>query len=322
MKRRLIKGTDLIVSRLCYGTATFGADVRGKKVDACINAFRDAGGNFLDTAHCYAYWLPYGAAGCSECALGDYIRRNGKGDLVIGTKGGHTGAPGYRRTDHWLSASRVEADIDDSLGRLGLETLDLFWLHRDDTRVPAAAIVEMLNREIERGRIRHLGASNWRIGRIAEANDYAARHGLQGFVASQQEWNLASKNSPNPDPHKDASHGAEMLFLEESDVAWHRQSGLTVIPYTATACGYFATGGRKARAAYDNPVSRNRLARTQTLARELQATAGQIALAWLLNQRFPVFPIIGTHSLQHLREAVAAAGIRLTLKQMASLLEG
>ena len=318
MKRRPLDGTDLIVSPLCYGTATFGADLRGADLDARIGQFRDAGGNFLDTAHCYAFWLPHGA-GCSECALGDYIRRNGKGDLVIGTKGGHTGAAGYRRVDHWLAPARIEADIDDSLGRLGLEAIDLFWLHRDDARVPAGEIIETLNREVRRGRIRHIAASNWRVARIAEANAYAASHGLRGFVASQPEWSLARKNAPNPDPSADSAHGAAMLFLEEADVAWHRRSGLPVIPYTATAGGYFASGGVRAADRFDNPASRERLARAAALACELGATAGQVALAWLLSHPFPVFPIIGSQHPGHLRECLGAVDVRLSPGQVARL---
>ena len=318
MERRKLTGTDLILSPICYGTATFGADLTGKKLDACINAFRDTGGNFFDTAHCYACWLPAGA-GCSERALGDYMRRNGKGDLVIGTKGGHPSADGYRKTEHWLSPSRIEADIDDSLGRLGLDTLALYWLHRDDTRLPSGEIIETLNGEIRRGRIRYIAASNWRVERIAEANAYAAKHRLRGFVASQPEWNLAHKNTPNPDPRTDTTHGTTTRFLEAPDVAWHRESRLPVIPYTSTAGGYFATDGRKGRPSYDNPVSRHRLARARALARELDVTPGQIALAWLLNQPFPVFPIIGTHNPAHLRDAVEASHIRLTPEAMAAL---
>ena len=140
MKRQQLGGTALVVSEICYGGGGFGSARRGAELEALLKLYRDAGGNFLDTAHCYAFWLPEGA-GCSECALGDYLRRNGKGDLVIGTKGGHTGAPGYRTTDAWLAPGRVAADIDDSLGRLGFDTLDFFWLHRDDTRLPVGEIV-------------------------------------------------------------------------------------------------------------------------------------------------------------------------------------
>ena len=316
MRRRLLPGTDLEVSALCYGTGGFGTQCRGDDLDRRIDAFRAAGGNFLDTAHCYAVWLP-GGDGASERAIGDYVRRRGKGDLVIATKGGHPTMPGYRVTDAWLSPGRVAADIDDSLGRLGIETIDLYWLHRDDTRVPVADIVETLNAEVRRGRIRHLGASNWRASRIAEANAYAAAHGLRGFCASQPEWNLAHKNVSDAQRHD--TTGTAMLFLPAEDEAWHRRTGFPLIPYTSNAGGYFASAGSRASAAYDNPVSQARLARCRQLTEQLEATPGQIALAWLLAQEFPVFPIIGTLDLEHLRETLAAASLHLTPSQAAWL---
>ena len=310
MDRRPLPGTDLAVSPICYGTGSFGADVQAEQIDALLRLYRDAGGNFIDTAHCYAFWLPAGA-GCSECALGAYMRRNGRGDLVVATKGGHPGAAGYRTVEHWLSPARIEADIDDSLGRLGLDTIDLYWLHRDETSRPVVEIIETLNSEVRRGRIRWLGASNWRPARIAAANAYAAAHGLRGFAASQPEWSLAKKNTANPDPATDTSNGAAMLFLEEPDQEWHRRSGLPVVAYTSTAGGYFASGGTRAKQAYDNPVSRGRMARATALAAEQGGTPGQIALAWLLHQSFPVFPILGTRDLNHLREDLGAAHVSL-----------
>ena len=156
MERVALAGTDLSVSRLCYGGAGFGTAVRGADLDALIDAFRDAGGNFFDTAHIYAYWAP-GGDGASERALADYFRRRGgRAEAVIATKGGHPGRPGYRTVDGYLSRGRLQADIDDSLGRLDTDTIELYWLHRDDTRLEVAEILGTLNDEIKRGRIRHL----------------------------------------------------------------------------------------------------------------------------------------------------------------------
>lgn len=318
ISRHLLTGTDLNLSSICCGAGPFGSALQGRELDAHIAIYRDAGGNFFDTAHCYAFWTPNGA-GCSECALGDYLRRNGRGDIVVGTKGGHPGAQGYRRTDHWLSPARIEADIDDSLGRLGVEALDLFWLHRDDTRLEPGEIIETLNREIRRGRIRYAGVSNWRTDRIAAANAYATAHGLQPFVANQPEWNFARKNTTNPDPATDPSLGTAMLTLEEQDVAWHRRTRLPVIPYSSTACGYFATQGATARGAYENPETLRRLEEARRVASELKVTAGQVALAWLLHQEFPVFPIVGPRNPEHLREDLAATEIALSPTQLARL---
>ena len=215
-----------------------------------------------------------------------------------------------------MSVDTLEGDLSDSLDRLGLDTIDLYWLHRDDPRLPVGEILETLNSQIRRGRIRHIGTSNWRTDRIAEANVYAAAHGLQGFVANEPQWNLAKFNTPNPDPATDTSNGQAVLYLEEPDLAWHLRSRLPIVPYSAAAGGYFATGGMKAKEAYDNPVSRIRLERAQKLAAQMGKTPGQLALAWMLNQGVQVFPIVGPRDPGHLREDLGAADIRLTRDQL------
>lgn len=310
MERKQLGATDLTVSAICYGGAHFGALCGGEDLDARINQFRNAGGNFLDTAHCYAFWLPQGA-GCSEKAIGEYVRRNGKGDLVIATKGGCHGVAGYERPDQYLSARQIGADLDDSLRRLGQETVDLYWLHHDDTRMPVAEILGCLNDEAARGRIRYFGVSNWHHARLREACEYASTHGLRGFDASQQEWNLAWKRdtrAENPGP----GTGKDMRVFTPADHDLHRKTGMPLVAYSAAAGGYFATNGEQSRQAYDTALSRARLSRAQELAEKKGVTPGQIALAWLISQDIPVFPIIGALDAGHLAEYLAAAEVSLS----------
>jgi aryl-alcohol dehydrogenase-like predicted oxidoreductase len=311
--KHLIPGTDLRVSGLCYGTAQWGHEVAGRQLDRLLDAFRDAGGNFLDTAHCYACWTPEGA-GVSERAIADYLRRHGgEQELVVATKGGHPSFPGYRTVDHYMSAERVAADIDDSLARLERDTIDLYLLHRDDPRMEVAEIVENMNGEVRRGRIRYFGASNWSAARIAQANAYAASHGLHGFCISEPQWSLAHRHSTG-DP--------TLRFLDQDDHAWHCRSQVPVMPYASTAGGYFATGGQSRADQYDNEVSRGRLERAQKLAVELGCTPNQVALAYLKQQPFPVVPIIGTKNRRHLADAIGALAVSLTAAQVEWLRDG
>lgn len=314
MPNRKLGNSDLTVSQLCCGTVPFGTVIRGRDLRRLFDAYLAAGVNFFDTAHCYAYWIR-GGNGASERALGDCVRQNGARDrLVIATKGGHpTGGKSYPRPDRYLAPEVVSRDIDESLARLGMERLDLYYLHRDDTRVPVGEIVEGLNAALRRGRIRHIGASNWTTARIGAANTYAAAHGMAGFIVSQPQWNLAQPN-PAADP--------TLLFLTREDEAWHRVHGLPVVAYSSTARGYFASGGRLAAQDYDNATSRGRLQRAEELAATLGATAHQVALAYLINQPFPVIPILGTTDPQHLAEAVKATELRLTTEQVGWLRDG
>jgi len=320
MKRYQIPNTDLYVSALCFGAGSIGTgSARGEVVDRLVADFLDAGGNFFDSAHCYAFWEPDGL-GASERELGRAIRRLGVRDqVVIATKGGHPDAgPDYRRPDDFLADSVLRCDIENSLYRLGIETIDLYYLHRDDGRTPVGQIIEFLNRQIAQGMIRYLGASNWSVERIAEANAYAAEKGLHGFVVSQIQWGLAdpnwkteARNAPDP----------TVRCVDEKELAFHQQIGLPVAAYSATVSGYFADNPNADRL-YDNPTNRARRELARQLATELGATPTQIALAYLLHERFPVIPLFSTTRPEHLAEIVEATTLSLTPEQGVWLRDG
>jgi aryl-alcohol dehydrogenase-like predicted oxidoreductase len=192
-----LPGTSLSVSPLAYGTGSWGSEVRGDELTRLYTTYRAAGGNAFDSAHCYAFWLD--AEGASERALGECVRSHERRreDVVVMTKGGHPSAPPkYPKPDRYLSPEVLRKDIAESLDRLQTDYIDLYFLHRDDPRVPAGEIIDALAEHIAAGRIRYIGASNWRVARMAEANAYAASHGRPAFVASQVQWNLAEPTRP------------------------------------------------------------------------------------------------------------------------------
>ncbi len=319
MDTHKLAGSDLGVSVFCYGTMQFGRQMEQSDRDKLFDLFRDAGGNFFDTAHCYCCWLPCND-GAAERILGDYVKRSGcREEVVIATKGAHPSMPNYRQVYAYMTSGRIAADIDDSLSRLQIDTIDLYWLHRDDPRVPVGEIIDMLNAEKQRGRIRTFGGSNWTTQRLAEANAYAAEHGVAGFVGSQPRWNLACGDA-EPAGEERLKPGV-LLSASLGDVAWHATSRLPVMPYAPTANGFFGTRGRgPARLRNDGTLAR--LARAEKLAAELGATSNQVALAWLLCQPFPVLPILGTADVDHLTDALGADKIKLTEEQIRWLREG
>ncbi len=315
MKRHLIPGTDLAVSALCYGVASFGTTVKGAEMDRLFTTFREGGGNFFDTAHCYAFWEAEGT-GSSERALGEVLRRSGdRAEIVVGTKGGHPDAgPRYPRPDRYLAPEVIASDIDQSRQWLGAETIDLYYLHRDDPRVPVGEIIDVLNEAVDHDRVRYLGASNWSTARIEAASADAAARGKRGFVASQPQWSLGKPNwQPGPDP--------TARFVTDADRSWYAAHSVTVIPYSSTANGYFATGGERGR---DFRIPKNvaRLQRAQRLATERGATPNQVALSYLMSQQFPVIPILGTANHEHLIDALGAARLQLSPKQATWLRDG
>lgn len=317
MHTALLPNTTLNVSRLCLGTGVFGARIKGDTATRVVEGYLHLGGNFIDTAHCYAFWEPDGEAGCSERELGRIIRELGiREQIVLATKGAHPdGGPKYPRPDRYMSPEVIAQDITESLQRLQIDTIDLYYLHRDDSRVPVDEIISALNEHVRAGRIRYLGASNWRTTRIWQANRYAAKHGLQGFVISQVEWSLAV-------PGWQIGEDPTVRYVTPEDAEWYAQHGIPIAAYTSTAQGYFA-GTEKGEVSFGHdPVNVTRRERARQLAQQLGVTPTQIALAWLLHQKPLTIPIFMTGNLEHLRECMASAEVSLTPEQVRWLSEG
>jgi aryl-alcohol dehydrogenase-like predicted oxidoreductase len=315
VKRLQIPGTDLEVSVLGFGTTSLGTAVQDGEADRLVSAFLEAGGCLFDTAHCYAFWEQAGL-GASERELGASLRRLcAWSQAVVATKGGHPdGGRAYPRPDAYLSEQVIASDLDDSLRRLGVERVDLYYMHRDDPRVPVDEIVGMLNREVARGRVRYIGVSNWSVARMAAANRYARGAGLQGFVASQLQWSLAEPNwRAGPDP--------TTRSVSQRAAAWHAAEGMPIVAYSATASGYFA-GSPQGQRLYDNPHNRGRRGRAADLAAHLGATPTQVALAYLLHQKPAVVPLFSTTNPTHLEEILGSTSLHLNAAQLDWLWDG
>lgn len=303
---------------MALGTGVFGNGHPEEVTERVYEAYREAGGNTLDTAHCYCFWVPGMNSGSSERAVGACVRKfKDRKNVFVVTKGGHPASePLYPRPEFYMSPEALESDIAESLERLRMETIDLYFLHRDDSRMPVGEIVDALNRHICAGRLNAIGVSNWTTARIAEANAYATQKGLQGFVVSQPQFSLAKTNTP--EPSEDPANRA----LYDTDIAWHEETGFPVMCYSPTAGGYFATGGEKGKKTYENEVSRGRLTRAEEFAKKRGVSTNQVALAYVMGQKFPVIAILGTADEVHLKDCLGAVEIALTVDDVKWLREG
>lgn len=308
-------------SPIALGTAPYGSDIPAEESLALLDAYAEAGGNFLDTAHIYGAWRE-GGWGASERTLGEWIRTRGMRDrVVLATKGGTPPLDDLSKSR--LTEEEIRRDLEESLDRLGVEYIDLYWLHRDNPERPVDGIVEALARFRREGLIRCYGASNWTPERLESAREYAERYGHPPFVASQPGWSLVDFARSEP-------FFPGMLYLDAAGRRWHERTGLPVVAYTSQASGYFGREnvawaqdgfpGEPPRAKhFDAPANRARLLRAIDLAREKGCTPNQINLAYLLSQPFPVFPIVGNRDPGRLREAMEAAALRLTPAECAAL---
>ncbi len=305
-----IPGTDLRVSRFAFGTADCGTKTPADAAFRLFELYKSGGGNFIDTAHCYSAWVP-GGLGVSERWVAEAVRRFDREGLVIATKGGHCAFEGYPRPNAFLAPELLERDLSESLDRLQLDAVDLYYLHRDDPRVPVGEIVEACNRLADSGRVRHLGASNWSARRLLEANRYAQSKNLRPFVVLQNHWSLMQPNWTSLD-----APGAVRYVLDE-ERAPLAEAGIPVAAWAPVrGIGELQRGQA---GGYDTERNRRRLETAKRVAAQNGATAVQVGLAYLLAQRPLAIPILGTGNEAHLREALAAERLRLTPEQLEAL---
>jgi 1-deoxyxylulose-5-phosphate synthase len=287
-------GRDL--STFVLGTASFTRTTEEGARDL-LDAWVELGGNIVDGARQYGepVW------GESEEVVGRWLADRQPDDLAVLTKGAHHRRDGERR----VTPEYLTDDLTASLEALGVDTIDLYLLHRDDVSAPVSPILECLNDHERAGRIRAFGGSNWTTARLEEAADYAEANGLTSFSCASPGLSLAVQNEP-PWWECVAAHDPESL-------AWYERTQLPVFAWSAGAGGFFAGySDPEVERVYGSEANRERRRRAEQLAGERGATAGQVALAWVLQQPFPTYAIIGPRSVEELRASVAAADLDLT----------
>lgn len=305
MKRITLAGTHLAVSRICLGGNRLGADLDQDASFALLDTFVEQGGNFIDTAHVYADWLPDVEHSCSEKTLGRWCKARGA-DVVIATKIGHPRLNDLAQKR--LDRASLRQDVVEACENLQTDCLDLVYLHRDDPTRDVADIVATMEELRRDGKIGHYAASNWSGRRMAEATGVARDQGWQGFAANQAEWSFARRNA--------GSAASDLCAMDADMIAWHRDTGAAAIPYSAQARGYFdkrANGRLDARTAanYDSAENQARGDRLAMLAERHGVTPTQAMLALFGLAPFPVIPVVGCHSAAQI--AASFAGISLDL---------
>jgi aryl-alcohol dehydrogenase-like predicted oxidoreductase len=323
MKYKKIRHTDLEPSVICMGTSHIGATINKEDSNAILDTYCDRGGNFLDTAEVYANWLPI-EPHSSERFLGKWLKERGnRGQMIVATKGGHPrlDTPLVSR----LSATEIAEDIEGSLQRLDTDYIDIYYLHRDDRNIPVEIIIEILESHVRRGHIRYYACSNWTLERLEQASAYAEQRSYSGFVAVSNLWSLAEVN---PGSIKDVTQ----VITDQALIDWHRSTGIALVPYSSQANGFFSGKYRKgqeitpelrdknAYRLYYNDTNLTRLNRIEPIAEHNKATTTQIALAYLLAQDFPVLPVIGCKTMEHLLDSLGASHIDLDLATAASFI--
>jgi aryl-alcohol dehydrogenase-like predicted oxidoreductase len=304
MNRVTFPGTDIEISALCLGVAEIGVRQTEIETHRLLDHWVQNGGNGIDTARVYSDWIP-GEKHRSERIVGDWLKAAGvREQIVLVTKAGHPVFDGSWRVR--LSPSELQEDLEGSLETLRTDCIDLWFLHRDDERIPVEQIIDSCDVFVRDGRVKALGAANWTARRIRKANEYAYRVDKAGFVATQLFWNLGSRHY----------RGLELTSRSMDDDAeqLHEAANLVAMPYSSQAGGFFSNWlegdevtRRKAEQSGYATKSNFQIARLAgEIAQRNGVAVGGVVLAFLRSHSFKVVPIIGCGTPAHLTASIEA----------------
>jgi aryl-alcohol dehydrogenase-like predicted oxidoreductase len=312
MKNVALGTTGLQVSNICLGTMQFGWTADEATSFAVMDAFVEAGGNFLDTADIYSNWVPGHVGGESEEIIGRWLKARGNRDrVVIATKA--RGKMWDGADGEGLSRSHLIRAVDDSLRRLQIETIDLYQCHFPDEDTPIDETLHAFDELIRAGKVRYIGASNYTATQLEDALRAARAHGLPHFVSLQPHYNLV---------HRREFEGALESFCARENVA--------VIPYSPLAGGFLTGKYRKGQPlpksqragrmnGYMNERGYSVVDALDQIAADRSVSVGAVALAWLLARPAMTAPIIGANSVEQLSDLLPAGDLALTSAEIAQL---
>lgn len=301
----LVGSSTLDVFPLSLGGNVFGWTADRDQSFEVLDAYRDAGGDFIDTADVYSAWLPGHSGGESETIIGEWMaQRHNRDSVVIGTKvSKHPSFPG-------LSRSNVLSAAAASLTRLGTDYIDIYYAHYDDPSVPLEETVGAFDELVRGGTVRYIGLSNYSGDRIDEWFAIAEANGFARPVVLQPQYNLVKRVA---------------YELELAPRVAHHHLGVT--PYFALAAGLLT--GKYKNAADIHGTSRQSyldgyvsdesfmvVSELRKIAAERECAVSSIALAWLLAQPGIAAPIASARTVQQLPDLLAAANIELTADEL------
>jgi len=306
---RTLGRSGIEVRPLAFGGNVFGWTADAPTSYRLLDAFVDAGFNFIDTADAYSFWIPGNKGGESETIIGDWLaqRPGMRAKVVIGTKLGVEITPGEKGTSRAYMMTAVER----SLKRLKTDYIDLYWSHRDDEETPMEETLSSFAELIKAGKVRTIGASNFSAGRLSQALKVSADNGLPRYEALQNEYNLYTR----------ADFEAELQGL-------CRREEIANVPFFGLASGFLTgkyrtekdlEGSARAYRVKDmlNPRGLAILAALDAVGAAHGATPAQIALAWLAAK--DAIPIASATSLDQLKDLMAFVDIKLTAEDVAGL---
>ncbi len=312
MQMTTLGSTGLHVSRLCLGSMQFGWTSDEQHSFAVMDAFAAAGGNFIDTADVYSNWVQEHPGGESEAIIGRWMQERGnRKSLVIATKARGRMWPGP--DGEGLSRAHISRAVEDSLQRLQTDYIDLYQCHWPDEETPVAETLTIFGELIAAGKVRHIGVSNFPVGRMQEALEASKAHALPRFETLQPHHSLVHR--------KEFEEGPQQFCIRQS---------MGVIAYSPLAGGFltgkYVEGGPRVTSQRSGGVQKYFTAEgwgvldaVRKVADVQETTPSTVSLAWQLAQPGITAPIVGANTPEQLADQLPALELTLSEAELEAL---
>ncbi len=313
MNYRFMGRTGLKVSELCLGGGPFGNEWSEAACFQMLDAFAEAGGNFIDTADAYS-------GGRSEEIIGCWLKGKRRDDIVIATK--VRVRTGMGANDIGLNRKHIQSSVEASLRRLGADYIDLYQVHCWDHYTPLEETLSSLDMLVRGGKVRYLGASNFTGWQLQKAVEVSRRNGWEAFTCLQPLYNLLDRYMERELMPVCLNEGLGIIPWSPLRGGWlsgKYQRGMMEPPDNSRVQAATARGWGESWERYNNERTWKVVDTLLEVARDTCKTPAQVALNWLLKQPAMTAPIVGARTIAQLVDNLGASGWSLTAEQTARL---
>ena len=292
----------LSVSPVALGAMNFGTTTSRAAAFEVLDVYLDKGGNFIDTSNNYAHWA--GTGDESETLLGEYFaERGGREKVVLATKVGFD----RHGKGQGLKKEQIEYWIDESLRKLKTDYIDLYYAHTDDPQTPLEETMEAFHRLVEKGKVRHLGGSNYDTWRFSEANAVARTP----YTVMQQRFTYLHARSEIAPAYtfNEITNRERLRYLKAKNIP--------LVAYSCLAKGGYESSERLPK----DLLAGSRLEFLQDMASSKGVSASALAVAWMVNlyrcPEYPrIIPLFASSSADHFSDNLRGAELVLTDEEM------
>ena len=327
MRYSEIKGSKHVfqMPSITLGSVFFGTKVPENTAFSILDAYYEKGGNWLDTARVYGTELISEEErkldfSDSEEVIGRWIKsRNIRDKITLVTKGAH----GSLKTgEKRVNPDGIYEDMETSLQKLGLDSVDIYFLHKDDPTVSVKEIMPAMHALIQSGKTKEIGCSNWTLERFTKANEFAVENGLTPFSISQVKWSYAV-------PFSKISNGDVDMGQTPEEYERYREMNMPVMAYSSQARGFFLKAARAnpdeksmgKAAVFLSEQNKKRAEIVKKIAETEKISISAAAFSYLWSKEIPVTALIGPSSVAHLLDSMEDCDYvpTETVKQLLSL---